>query len=149
MGFDLSRPAEVSFSVIDAEGEEVRRLVDDRQLAGDTKHRFRWDGRDDEGAVVPDGIYRLRVVRRKEGRVVDSFKEVRRGHDAAQGQRSTSAEPRDRGPGRRPVSRCGCATPARRTPRPSSGCTARRAGPVRIVRRFRGDGTRSGVWDGA
>ena len=77
VGFDLSEPAEVSFYVIDSEGDEVRRLVDDRRLAGDTKHRFRWDGRDDEGGVVPDGVYRLRVARRKEGRVVDSFKEVR------------------------------------------------------------------------
>ena len=36
LGFDLSEAAEVSFSIIDREGEEVRRLVDDRTLAGDT-----------------------------------------------------------------------------------------------------------------
>ena len=51
--------------------------MDDRELAGDRKYRYRWNGRDDDGSVVPDGIYRLRVVRRKEGRVVDSIKEVR------------------------------------------------------------------------
>ena len=65
---------EVSFSVMDGEGNEVRRLVDDRALAGDAKHRFRWDGRDDDGAIVPDGVYRMRVVRRDEGRVIDSAK---------------------------------------------------------------------------
>ena len=76
VGFDLSEPAEVTFSVIDAEGNDVRELVDDRALAGDTKHRFRWDGRDDDGDAVPDGIYRLRVVRARRGPAVDSLKEV-------------------------------------------------------------------------
>ena len=40
VGFDLSEAAEVSFSIIDTEGTEVRRLVDDRELAGDRKYRF-------------------------------------------------------------------------------------------------------------
>ena len=52
----------MTFSIMDGEGNEVRRLVDDRELAGDAKHRFRWNGRDDDGAVVPDGVYRMRVV---------------------------------------------------------------------------------------
>ena len=52
-------------------------IVDDRPLAGDEKHRFRWNGRDESGSRVPDGVYRMRVVRRDEGRVVDSFKRVR------------------------------------------------------------------------
>ena len=34
VGFDLSEPAEVSFYVIDADGEEVRRLVDGRRAGG-------------------------------------------------------------------------------------------------------------------
>src|SRR5215218_5492508 len=76
VGFDLSEPAEVTFSITDAEGNEVRRLVDERQLAGDAKHRLVWDGRDDDGRPAPDGTYRMRVVRRDESRVIDSFKEV-------------------------------------------------------------------------
>ena len=44
VGFDLSEPASVTFSIMDSEGNEVRRLADDRELAGDAKHRFRWDG---------------------------------------------------------------------------------------------------------
>jgi hypothetical protein len=55
VGFDLSEPAKVSFSIVDREGIEVRRIVDDRPLAGDAKHRFPWDGRDDDGDPVPDG----------------------------------------------------------------------------------------------
>src|ERR671914_6127 len=76
VGFDLSEPAEVSFSILDSEGGEVRRIVDDRRLAGDAKHRFRWGGRDDEGVRVPDGEYTMRVVRRDEGRVIDSLREI-------------------------------------------------------------------------
>ena len=49
LGFDLSEPARVTFSVMDQEGHEVRRLFNDRMLAGDAKHRVRWNGRDDEG----------------------------------------------------------------------------------------------------
>ena len=52
VGFDLSEPATVSFSIMDSEGNEVRRLVDDEPLAGDEKHRFSWDGRDDAGDVT-------------------------------------------------------------------------------------------------
>ena len=49
VGFDLSEPASVSFLVVDSEGSEVRRILSERRLAGDAKHRFRWDGRDDDG----------------------------------------------------------------------------------------------------
>ena len=76
IGFDLSEPASVSFMVVDSEGSEVRRIVSDRRLAGDAKHRWTWDGRGDDGAVVPDGTYRMRVVRRDESRVIDSVKEI-------------------------------------------------------------------------
>src|SRR5215212_9407459 len=76
IGFDLSEPASVSFMVVDAEGTEVRRIVGGRRLAGDAKHRFEWDGRDDDGNGVPDGTYRMRVVRRDESRVIDSQKEI-------------------------------------------------------------------------
>ncbi len=76
VGFDLSEPAEVSFAIVDSEGNEVRQLFSERRLAGDTKHRFRWDGRDDEGDVVPDGRYRLRVVRRDQAQPLDSIKKI-------------------------------------------------------------------------
>src|SRR3954471_8159967 len=60
VGFDLSRPAAVSFSIVDSEGNEVRRLVDGRRLAGDSHNRYTWNGRDDEGRLVPDGEYTMR-----------------------------------------------------------------------------------------
>ena len=76
VGFDLSEPAEVSFGIVDSEGNQVRELFAERRLAGDTKHRFSWDGRDDEGNVVPDGRYRLRVVRRDQAQPLDSIKKI-------------------------------------------------------------------------
>ena len=51
VGFDLSEPATVTFAITDGEGNEVRRLVEDRRLAGDTKHRFPWAG---AGRHLPD-----------------------------------------------------------------------------------------------
>src|SRR5215212_213487 len=76
IGFDLSEPASVSFMVVDSEGTEVRRILTSRRLAGDAKHRFSWDGTGDDGNVVADGTYRMRVVRRDESRVIDSVKEI-------------------------------------------------------------------------
>src|SRR5262245_35169008 len=45
VGFDLSRPATISFSVVDAEGREVRQLADQQNFRGSSHNRFRWNGR--------------------------------------------------------------------------------------------------------
>src|SRR5215212_2583068 len=148
VGFDLSRPAKVSFSILDSEGNEVRRLVEDRQLAGDSHNRFVWNGRDDDDTIVPEGIYRMRVVRRDEGRVIDSVKEIRVDLQPPQ-VRLLSARP---------------ALIAPRAPGQAAEVTLRYSGPMNkapefrvfrtddarrphVVRRFRGNG-RSGVWHG-
>src|SRR5947208_16329454 len=49
VGFDLSRKAKVSFSVIDSDGNDVRRFVSDRPLPGDSKYRYFWNARDNQG----------------------------------------------------------------------------------------------------
>ncbi len=147
VGFDLSEPAEVSFSIIDMDGNDVRELVDERELAGDRRHRFTWDGRDDDGNVVPDGTYRLRVVRRKEGRRLDSFKEIvvdttppkvelasaKPGVVDPSNGRPVAVTIRYRGPSTR--------GPEFRVWRTDDG-------EPRIVDRFRGDERRRGVWNG-
>jgi hypothetical protein len=147
VGFDLSESAEVSFSIIDSDGAEVRRLVDDRELAGDRKHRFRWDGRDDDGNVVPDGTYRMRVARRKEGRILNSFKKVivdtRRPKVALS---ATAPGVIDPSSGRPIAVRVRYRGPSTRGPEFRVWRTD--DGPPRIVDRFRGDETRSGVWNG-
>lgn len=148
VGFDLSEPAEASFSIVDAEGNEVVELVDAEQFAGDAKHRFNWDARDADGEIVPDGTYRMRVARRSEGRVLTSRKTI--WVDTAPPKRIAlrSAEPGvvDPSSGDPVAVRVTYAGP----PNPWPEFTVWRTddGPPRIVRRFRGDDSNSGVWDG-
>ena len=144
VGFDLSEPAKVTFSILDGEGNEVRRLVDDRELAGDAKHRFRWNGRDNDGAIVPDGVYRMRVLRRDEGRVIDSSKRVRVDTEPPV-VRLLQTRPNAIAPGATEVTlRYG--GPANQAPEFRVFRTDDAAKP-HVVRRFRGDG-RVGVWHG-
>ncbi len=147
VGFDLSETAEVSFSIIDMDGNEVRELADDRELAGDKRWRFWWNGRDDEGNVVPDGVYRMRVVRRKEGRRLDSFKEIVVDNTAPR-VALRSAEPGvvDPSSGRRVAVTIRYRGPSTRGPEFRVWRTD--DGEPRIVDRFRGDDRRQGAWNG-
>ena len=149
IGFDLSRPATISFYVLDGEGNEIRRLLDDRALTGDTKHRFGWDGRDDDGAAVPDGLYRMRVVQRSEGRVINSSKRIR------VDRRPPRVTLLEAAPGvitpRQPGERINVVV---RYQGPSNSAPEFRVfrtdegGAPRVVRRFRGNHDRRGVWHG-
>jgi hypothetical protein len=148
IGFDLSRPANVSFMVVDAEGAEVRRIVTARRLAGDAKHRFSWNGRDDDGDVVPDGTYRMRVVRRDESRVIDSQKKITVDRVPPR-VRIVSAEPSVIAtglPGEPQSVRLRYDGPKNRAPVVRVFRTD--DGPPHIVRRFRGRPDRTATWDG-
>jgi hypothetical protein len=148
VGFDLSEPAEVTFSITDGEGNEVRRIVHERRLAGDEKYRFRWDGKDDEGRVVPDGTYRMRVVRRDESRVINSTKEITVDRKPPRveltGASPSVVAPGE--PGQTPRVRIRYRGPVNNAPEFRVFRTD--DGPPRVVRRFRGNDTRSGVWRG-
>jgi FlgD Ig-like domain len=148
VGFDLSEPATVTFVIVDQDGNEVRTLVDDRELAGDTKHRFTWDGRDDDGNEVPDGTYRMRLIRRDEGRVIDSYKKLRV-DTVAPRPRITRATPNVIAPGesgQQPRVRISYAGP--RNSQPEIRVFRTDDGPPRVVERFRGDVNRGATWDG-
>jgi FlgD Ig-like domain len=148
VGFDLSEPAEITFSVVDSEGNEVRRLADQRPFGGSTHNRFRWDGRDDEGHVVRDGTYRMRVVRRDEGRVINSLKEVVVDTEPPRVE-LLSAKPgviAPGEPGQQPRVTIRYAGP--RNHQPVFRIFRTDDGPPRVVQRFRGDESKSGVWDG-
>jgi FlgD Ig-like domain len=149
IGFDLSRPATVSFYVLDGEGNEIRQLADDRALAGDTKHRFGWDGRDDDGVAVPDALYRMRVVQRSEGRVINSSKRIRVDRRPPRVTLLETAPgvitPRQQGERINVVVRYqgpSNSAPEFRVFRTDEG------GEPRVVRRFRGNDDRRGVWHG-
>jgi flagellar hook capping protein FlgD len=145
LGFVLSQSAEVSFSVIDSNGQEVRRLVRDRRLPGDTRLHYTWDGRDDSGHLVRDGVYRMRVVRRAEGRSVNSGRRVR----------VDTRPPRLALAGSRPSELAvGHVRPVRVRYRGTRDPYARFKvfrtdhGAPREVARFNGDGPHTGTWNG-
>jgi flagellar hook assembly protein FlgD len=73
--FDLPRAQRVTVSLVNRRGEEVRRFADDRFLGKGT-HPFIWDGRNQTGDVVPDGVYHLRVGLPIEGRSVISPRDL-------------------------------------------------------------------------
>src|SRR5215210_1184550 len=149
LGFDLSSPAKITFSIVDGEGNEVRRLVDNRQLAGDVKYRYTWDGRDDDRAVVRDGEYTMRVVRRDEGRVINSIKKVdvdtRPPHVAITSARPGVIAPGE--PGQDPRVRIRYRGP--RNEAPEFRIFRTDDGPPRVVARFRGGPSRSALWHGS
>ncbi len=61
--YQLPAPAEVSLTIFDALGREVRALAGGRKAAGE--YRVLWNGKDEAGRQVPSGIYfyRLQVGR--------------------------------------------------------------------------------------
>jgi hypothetical protein len=52
---------EAHISIVDSREDIVRTLDESVALTEDERVTYDWDGRDDEGAYVPDGRYRLRV----------------------------------------------------------------------------------------
>ncbi|MGH2802549.1 MAG: N,N-dimethylformamidase beta subunit family domain-containing protein, partial [Thermoleophilaceae bacterium] len=108
-----------------------------------------WNGRDDDGAPVADGLYRMRVVQRAEGRVIDSTKRVRVDRRPPR-VTLVEAEPgviAPRLPGQSPEV-------VVRYRGPSNSAPVFRVfrtdvdGPPRLVRRFRGNERRRGIWHG-
>lgn len=146
VGFVLREPAQVTFSVVDSEGAEVRRLVDSRRLPGDEELFFGWDGRDDDGRVAPDGVYRLRVLREGQGQSVTSGRRVRLDTEPA-GLAITQARPNL-------VVAGGPARPVRvrfrgvRTADAEFRVLRTSTGRPREVGRFSADARRTGRWDG-
>ncbi len=48
-------PVDVTVTIYDITGKEVKRLVDEKQLAG--RHVVRWDGTDNQNRPVSSGVY--------------------------------------------------------------------------------------------
>jgi len=60
VGFRLTRTDRLTLSMVDRHGLEVRLLVRHR-LLNRGAHHFTWNGRDDDGTIVPQGEYRPRI----------------------------------------------------------------------------------------
>lgn len=70
LSFRLKRDDDVTVSIVDADGSSVRGLADSRPVRAYRRLSLQWDGRTDEGARAPDGLYRARVGLRHQGRSV-------------------------------------------------------------------------------
>ncbi|MDQ3768903.1 MAG: hypothetical protein M3370_05410 [Actinomycetota bacterium] len=68
--FMLKRDDQMSVRVVDDDGDEVRTLADGQKTDAYDRQRFDWDGTTDEGAMAPDGTYRLRLSLRRQGRSI-------------------------------------------------------------------------------
>jgi hypothetical protein len=76
--FVLKRTDEVTATVIDRAGDEVRVLKSGKTLvAGDTLG-LAWDGRLAGGRMAPDGTYRIRLNLRRQGRAVVLPRNIRK-----------------------------------------------------------------------
>src|SRR5690349_13826059 len=53
---------------VNLDGDRVKRLADSTHMVAHRPLRLVWDGTGDDGRLVPDGKYRLRVALRKENR---------------------------------------------------------------------------------
>lgn len=60
--YELSEPATVEASVLNAQNQVVRRLSISTPKQNEGAHWLVWDGLADGGAVVPDGAYNVQVV---------------------------------------------------------------------------------------
>lgn len=61
VGFSLRRGGTISVAIADDAGDVVRTLVSRRRYPQGRPVRLAWDGRDGEGRIVPDGVYRPRL----------------------------------------------------------------------------------------
>ena len=66
--YALEDRADVTAFIYDSDGIEVRRLYPGRQDPGE--HEISWDGRDNAGDMVEDGIYAFEVEARDEGGLI-------------------------------------------------------------------------------
>src|SRR4051812_20938441 len=68
--FEIRKRGRVSVAVVDADGDEVRELIDDDRFLPYREIRARWDGLNDDGERAPDGTYRYRITLPDQGRNV-------------------------------------------------------------------------------
>ena len=77
ISFWIVKGDDVSVSIVDGEGRIVRRLADGRHLPKRKRLVLFWNGRADDGAVMPDGPYRVRVALIHQGRTIDLAQPIR------------------------------------------------------------------------
>lgn len=74
--FGLRRPERVDLEIVDGNGDVVRELARSR-AQGRPPTTYVWDGRDDEGRVVAEGLYRPRVHLDRQRRTIVMYNRIR------------------------------------------------------------------------
>ena len=69
VSFVLPKGDRTTVAIVNAGGDELRRLMDDRNLRRGM-HTVEWDGRDSRGRAMRDGAYYVQVSLRRQGRAV-------------------------------------------------------------------------------
>jgi flagellar hook assembly protein FlgD len=77
VSFKVKKTDDVSVSVLNSSGDDVRELMGSRRVLSSELVRLKWDGRKDDGARAPDGRYRYRITLQHEGRSVVPATSVR------------------------------------------------------------------------
>jgi hypothetical protein len=70
IGFRLRREEDISLDIADSDGRIVKHAVG-TGVFGQAYHQFAWDGRDDDGQIVPDGTYRVQLTLKDENRTIE------------------------------------------------------------------------------
>jgi hypothetical protein len=145
ISFRLPKGDHVTVTIVDAAGEEVRRLIDDRKLSRGT-HRVVWTGRDNSGAVPPDGRYYLRVILSGQGRATTAPRGILL-VTAPPRPKLVSVTPARIAPGSRRTVSIRYTGPT--SPPPVYSIYRTDDGPPRLVHRFEGPrNSNVGQWDG-
>jgi hypothetical protein len=74
--FTLRKPDRVRLEIVGDDGQVVRTLVPGRRLRSG-KVSYTWNGRDDQGRFVPQGVYKPRVHLADQHRTIDLPNEMR------------------------------------------------------------------------
>ncbi len=76
IGFRLRREEDIRLDIVDDNGTIVRHALG-TGVFGQAFHQFAWDGRNDAGRIVPDGLYHVQLELKDEDRTIDFPSTVR------------------------------------------------------------------------
>jgi hypothetical protein len=76
IGFRLRREEDIQLDIADSQGTIVKHGVGSG-VFGQAFHQFAWDGRDDSGQIVTDGIYHVELTLKDEDRTIEFPRTIR------------------------------------------------------------------------
>jgi flagellar hook assembly protein FlgD len=151
LSFKVKKTDDVSVSVLDSSGDEVRELMGGRRVLSSELVRLKWDGRKDNGERARDGRYRYRITLQHEGRSVVPATSVRLDTTPPRPRVTSIGPSHEFGPELLPASEGGEAVVHLQAPgrKPVIRVFKTGPGPTRLVRQEKlDDGATSWRWNG-